>query len=96
METHPGHNRSMQCWRLQRDNKTMFGFADLVPMRAHVRFPWIMGYDLYPVETLEAKKKLLPQAARENWLCLFYHDPDSPLCQLVAEGERLKPVPVQS
>ena len=56
----------------------MFGFADLVPMRAHVRLPWIMGYDLYPVETLEAKKRLLPQAARENWICLFYHDPDEP------------------
>jgi len=38
-----------------------------------------MGYDLYPVETLAAKKKLLPQAARENWTCLFYHDPDEPL-----------------
>jgi len=96
METHPGHNRTMQCWRLQRDNKTVFGFADLVPMRAHIRFPWIMGYDLYPVETLEAKKRLLPQAARENWLCLFYHEPDSPLCRLVSEAEKLKAIPFHS
>ena len=85
METIAGHNRSMQCWRLERDGKTMFGFADLVPLRAHVRLPWIMGYDLYPVETLEAKKRLLPQAARENWICLFYHDPDEPLCRLHRE-----------
>ena len=90
METVAGHNRSMQCWRLERDGKTVFGFADLVPMRAHVRFSWIMGYDLYPVETLEAKKKLLPQAARENWLCLFYHDADEPLCQL---NEELMAIP---
>jgi glyoxylase-like metal-dependent hydrolase (beta-lactamase superfamily II) len=94
METHAGHNRSMQCWRLDRGEKTLFGFADLVPLRAHVRFPWIMGYDLYPVETLEAKKKLLPQAARENWLCLFYHDPDEPLCRIVDEGRKLTPVPI--
>jgi glyoxylase-like metal-dependent hydrolase (beta-lactamase superfamily II) len=87
METHPGHNRSMQCWRLDRGGQTVFGFADLVPMRAHVKLPWIMGYDLYPVETLEAKKKLLPQAAREGWACLFYHDPDQPLGRLV-EGEK--------
>jgi len=87
METIAGHNRSMQCWRLERNGMTMFGFADLVPMRAHVRLPWIMGYDLYPVETLEAKKKLLPQAARENWICLFYHDPDAPLCRL-EQGEK--------
>jgi glyoxylase-like metal-dependent hydrolase (beta-lactamase superfamily II) len=95
LEVHPGHNRTMQCWRLQRAGKTIFGFADLVPMRAHVRMPWIMGYDLYPVETLEAKKKLLPQAARENWLCLFYHDPDEPLCTLEeCEGKLVtRPVP---
>jgi glyoxylase-like metal-dependent hydrolase (beta-lactamase superfamily II) len=94
METHAGHNRSMQCWRLDRGEETLFGFADLVPLRAHVRFPWIMGYDLYPVETLEAKKKLLPQAARENWLCLFYHDPDEPLCRIVEEGRKLTAVPI--
>ncbi|HVQ39033.1 MAG TPA: MBL fold metallo-hydrolase, partial [Pyrinomonadaceae bacterium] len=33
METYPGHNHSMQCWRLERDGQTLFGFADLVPMR---------------------------------------------------------------
>src|SRR5688572_29295898 len=47
MQAIAGHNRSMQCWRLNRNGQTMFGFADLVPLRAHVRFPWIMGYDLY-------------------------------------------------
>jgi glyoxylase-like metal-dependent hydrolase (beta-lactamase superfamily II) len=93
METIAGHNRSMQCWRLERDGKTLFGFADLVPLRAHVRLPWIMGYDLYPVETLEAKKRLLPHAARENWICLFYHDPDEPLCRLQQGGKELNPVP---
>ena len=93
METITGHNRSMQCWRLERNGMTMFGFADLVPMRAHVRLPWIMGYDLYPVETLEAKKKLLPEAARENWMCLFYHDPDAPLCRLEQGEKELSPVP---
>lgn len=93
METHPGHNRSMQCWRLDVEKQTLFGFADLVPMRAHVPFAWIMGYDLYPVETLEVKKKLLPQAEREGWNCLFYHDPDVPLCKLIKENGKLLPVP---
>jgi glyoxylase-like metal-dependent hydrolase (beta-lactamase superfamily II) len=86
METVPGHSRTMQCLRLLRGGRTLYGFADLVPTRAHVPLAWIMGYDLYPVETLEAKRRLLPQAARENWLCLFYHDPESPLCRVV-EGE---------
>jgi glyoxylase-like metal-dependent hydrolase (beta-lactamase superfamily II) len=90
METHAGHNRTMQCWRLDRDGQTLFGFADLVPMRAHVQLPWIMGYDLFPLETLEEKKRLLPRAAREGWMCMFYHDPDVPLCKLVEEDGRVR------
>jgi glyoxylase-like metal-dependent hydrolase (beta-lactamase superfamily II) len=95
METYPGHNRSMQCWRLDRGGQTLFGFADLVPMRAHIPFAWIMGYDLYPVETLETKKELLPRAARERWACLFYHDPDEPLCRLIEEDGKLRASPLE-
>ena len=93
METHAGHNRSMQCVHIERGGETLFGFADLVPTRAHVPFAWIMGYDLYPVETLEAKKKLLPQAAAEEWLCLFYHDPDEPVGRLIEEGGKFRAIP---
>ncbi len=96
LETFAGHNRSMQCWRLDSKGQTLFGFADLVPMRAHVPFAWIMGYDLFPVETLEVKKKLLPQAAREGWNCLFYHDPDEPLCRVVEENGKLRAVRYQN
>lgn len=90
METVTGHSQTMQCVRLERGGETLYSFADLVPTRAHVPLPWIMGYDLYPVETLEAKKRLLPQAARENWLCLFYHDPVAPLGRLVEESGRMR------
>jgi glyoxylase-like metal-dependent hydrolase (beta-lactamase superfamily II) len=90
METHAGHNRSMQCPSLERNGQTLFGFADLVPTRAHIPFAWVMGYDLYPVETVDAKKKLIPQAARENWTCLFYHDPDQPLGRLVEQDGKFR------
>jgi hypothetical protein len=53
-----------------------------------------MGYDLFPLETLEAKKRLLPKAVEENWLCLFYHDPDAPLCRLVMEHGTVRAVPL--
>lgn len=92
LETVAGHSRTMQCVRLERDGRTLFCFADLVPTRAHVPLPWIMGYDLYPVETLEAKKRLLPRAASEGWLCLFYHDPDAPLCLITEEDGKLRAV----
>ena len=96
METHAGHNRSMQCARLKSNGKTLFGFADLVPTRAHLPFAWVMGYDLYPVETVSAKKELLPQAARENWTCLFYHDPDQPLGKIRNEAGRFVIEPYES
>jgi glyoxylase-like metal-dependent hydrolase (beta-lactamase superfamily II) len=90
METVTGHSRTMQCVRLQQGGRVLYSFADLVPMRAHVPLAWIMSYDLYPVETLEAKRRLLPQAAREEWLCLFYHDPDAPLCRVMEEDGKLR------
>jgi hypothetical protein len=36
----------------------------------------------------------LPRAVKENWLCLFYHDVDKPLCRLVQDENKIKPVPV--
>ena len=44
-----------------------------------------MGFDLYPMETLANKKRLLPLAVEENWLCLFYHDYEQPLYRLTNE-----------
>lgn len=90
METVRGHSETMQCFRLNRGGKTLFGFADLIPTHHHLPLAWVMGYDLYPVETLENKKKLLPQAIAENWLCFFYHDLDSPLCRLEEIDGKLK------
>jgi len=82
-----GHSATMQTVRIDRGGRTLYGFADLIPTTAHLPLPWIMGYDLYPVETLESKRRLLKQALVEDWLCLFYHDPDTPLCGL-KQGEK--------
>ncbi len=90
METVRGHSETMQCVRLNRGGETLYSFADLIPTKHHLPFAWVMGYDLYPVETLEAKKRLLPQALKENWLCYFYHDVDSPLCRLSEIDGKLK------
>jgi glyoxylase-like metal-dependent hydrolase (beta-lactamase superfamily II) len=88
MQTIRGHSETMQTWRLDRGGHTMYGFADLIPTRHHVPLPWIMGYDLYPTETLAFKKEILPKAVEEGWLCLFYHDFDRPICKLsVVDGK---------
>ncbi|HEV7644269.1 MAG TPA: MBL fold metallo-hydrolase [Pyrinomonadaceae bacterium] len=90
MENVRGHSQTMQCVRLEQGGETLYGFADLIPMRAHIPYAWIMGYDLYPAETLENKKRLLKQAVDENWLCLFYHEPIEPLCRLVEKDGKTK------
>jgi len=91
-----GHSETMQTWRLDRGGKTLYGFADLVLTRYHIAPAWIMGYDLYPTETLKFKKRIIPRAADENWLCLFYHDLDSPLCVIVESSGKFEPLPVRS
>jgi len=94
MQTVRGHSKTMQTWRLDRGGQTLYGFADMIPTRHHLSLPWIMGYDLYPTETLEFKKQILPHAVKENWICLFYHDFEYPLCRLAADGEKTRAVPV--
>ena len=87
-----GHSETMQTVCLKRGGETLYGFADLIPTRAHLPLAWIMGYDLFPTETLEAKKRLLPQALAENWICLFYHDFTTPLCRLIEKDGKIQAV----
>jgi glyoxylase-like metal-dependent hydrolase (beta-lactamase superfamily II) len=94
MENFRGHNSSMQTVCLRRAGETLYSFADLIPTRAHLPLAWVMGYDLFPTETVEAKKRLLPQAVRENWLCFFYHDFEMPLCRLTEEDGKIKAISV--
>ena len=89
LQTVRGHSQTMQTWRLDRGDQTVYGFADLIPTRHHLPLPWIMGYDLYPTETLEFKKVILPKAVEEDWVCVFYHDLERPLCRLKQQGDKI-------
>jgi glyoxylase-like metal-dependent hydrolase (beta-lactamase superfamily II) len=91
-----GHSETMQTWKLARGGETVYGFADLIPMKHHLPMAWVAGFDLYPTETLAFKKQILPQAVRQNWMCLFYHDIDTPLCRLSADENKIKAVPVNN
>jgi glyoxylase-like metal-dependent hydrolase (beta-lactamase superfamily II) len=84
----PGHNADMCVVTIdggEPSARAIF-WADLVPTQAHVPLPWIMGYDLYPLQTLDNKKVWLPRAAAEGWLCIFEHDADAPLGRIVEEA----------
>jgi len=89
----PGHTRDMQCVRLTGGGGTVFLFADLVPTTAHLSYPWIMAFDLYPLTTLENKKRWVPEAAREGWICVFAHDAEMPAAYLRERNGRIEPEP---
>ena len=94
VEIAPGHIRDMQCvWVESEGNRACF-ISDLVPTHAHLPFPWIMAFDLYPMETLESKKRLLPQLAEDDVLIVFPHDADVPWGKLVEVEGKLAFQPV--
>lgn len=70
-----GHTPAMQLLRIRDDGLTFVYAADLIPLSSQFPLPWIMSYDLYPVTTLEEKRRLLSEGARENWTFIFEHDP---------------------
>ncbi len=71
----PGHTLGMQGLFIESEGERALYLADCAPTTHHLPIPWIMAYDLYPVITLETKKRVLPQAAREGWTLFFEHDP---------------------
>jgi glyoxylase-like metal-dependent hydrolase (beta-lactamase superfamily II) len=72
----PGHTEHHQCVTIESENRKAIFLADLIPMVAHLPYPYIMGYDLFPLKTLETKKRILQQAHDGHWLLIFQHDPD--------------------
>jgi hypothetical protein len=63
--------------------------SDLIPTTAHLPLPWIMGYDLEPLRTLESKRSFLADAVREGWRIVFEHDPATAIGTPVMEGKDL-------
>ena len=70
-----GHTRFHQIVYIESGGKTAIFAADLIPTTAHVDEPWIMAYDLYPMDTLEFKRGFLQEAIEREYLVFFEHDP---------------------
>jgi glyoxylase-like metal-dependent hydrolase (beta-lactamase superfamily II) len=70
----PGHVPFHQSVLLGSRGECAFYLGDLVPTSAHLPLPWIMGYDLEPLVTLEMKRRFLRRAMDEGWLVVFEHD----------------------
>jgi glyoxylase-like metal-dependent hydrolase (beta-lactamase superfamily II) len=71
----PGHVPYHQSVLVESGGERACFLADLVPTSAHLPLPWIMGYDLEPLVTLESRRQLYRRAEGEGWLLVFEHDP---------------------
>lgn len=72
-----GHTRGLQLVRVRGTDSTAVFWSDMVPTRSHISVPYIMGYDLFPLVTMETKERLVAQACAERWLCFLEHDPEA-------------------
>ena len=83
----PGHVPYHQSVLVESGGERVCFLADLVPTSAHLPLPWIMGYDLQPLVTLESRRQLYRRAETEGWLLLFEHDPAVVAGRLGREGK---------
>ncbi len=85
VSVYPGHTRDMQAIILRSGRHTACYISDLIPTSAHLDLNWVMGFDLYPLETIESRKRYYGQAIPGKWLTMFTHDPERPWAYLARD-----------
>ena len=83
----PGHTPFHQSVLLRSAGETLCFLGDVVPTSHHLPLPWIMGYDVEPLVTLESKRTLLADAVREEWTVVFEHDAAVGFGRVVHDGK---------
>ena len=89
-----GHTDSMMLPQIKYNNTSILFCADLLPSTAHISLPWVMAYDMRPLDTLNEKKRILNEAVANNWVLYFEHDPRNECCTLqqTDKGIRVKDI----
>lgn len=77
-----GHSKGMLLPKIIIDNHSVVFMADLIPSIAHIPIPYVMGYDMQPMLTLNEKELFLNKALREHYTLFFEHDPVNECCNL--------------
>ena len=70
----PGHTAHMQAVVVTSSGETACYISDLIPTSAHIDLTWVMGFDLYPLQTIDSRRAYYAQASPEKWLTVFTHD----------------------
>jgi glyoxylase-like metal-dependent hydrolase (beta-lactamase superfamily II) len=83
----PGHTANMQAVIVESGGKKACYISDLIATSAHLDLTWVMAFDLFPLQTIESRKKYYAWAIPERWLTVFTHDDATPW-GYVERGER--------
>lgn len=86
-----GHTEAMMLPLLSYKGQRILYAADLVPSRAHIPLPWIMSYDMRPLQTLAEKENILTRAQKEGVFLFLEHDPNVEMCTIQLTDRGLKP-----
>lgn len=78
VEEFPGHTAHMQAVIVESSGKTACYISDLIPTSAHLDVPWVMAFDLFPLDTIASRKRYYARALPEKWLTVFTHDDQVP------------------
>jgi glyoxylase-like metal-dependent hydrolase (beta-lactamase superfamily II) len=82
VETFPGHTRSMVAIHIESEGQRACYISDLIPTTNHLDLTWGMSFDLFPLETIENKKRFYARAIPEKWMVIFTHDPKVPVARM--------------
>jgi glyoxylase-like metal-dependent hydrolase (beta-lactamase superfamily II) len=87
-----GHTESMMLPLISYQNKQVLFMADLLPSIGHIPLPYVMAYDMFPLQTLREKNNFLTEAVEKEYILFFEHDPVNECCTLqkTEKGVRLK------
>lgn len=85
-----GHTTGQQLPVLEDGDRKLVFAADLIPTHAHAPIPWVMGYDMFPLTTMEERMKLLPEAVMEGWYFFLEHDATHEVMQLENDGNNFR------
>lgn len=86
-----GHTRAMMLPQIQYKDRTIVFMADLLPSQGHIPLPYVMGYDMFPMTTLQEKKLFLEEAVDNNYILFFEHDPKVECCTLQRTEKGIRP-----
>ncbi len=89
-----GHTDAMMLPQMKYKGKTILYMADLLPSIGHIPLPYVMAYDMFPLTTLNEKRSFLTEAAENDYVLFFEHDPVNECCtvQMTEKGVRVKDI----